>query len=172
MGLGIIKEWNCLEHGEFDGSHPICPEFGCDSKHVAREFRTAVTIGSRMVKQHDAGMKRSSELYKISNFRSAREGEAAHGGNAGRDLGTEVLWGSDIARKMPGHSLPNLMSAAQKPLVVPRRGGGEPLRLDRNNALADAATEARITARRLPQAEVAVLKGASKDVEVAKSVST
>lgn len=149
--MAVIKEFNCIEHGEFDGTHPICPSHGCDSKHVAQEFRTPVGIGTQAKKRFDAGIRRSSDMMHISNFRTAREGETAHGGNVGKELGMELLWGNDINKKM-NRPLANMIGEAQKPLVVPKRDGSGLLRLDRNNAMREAATEAGITRRRLPKA--------------------
>jgi hypothetical protein len=170
---GPIKEWVCLEHGEFEGSHAICPAEGCDSSCVNREIRTPITIGSRMVRQFDAGIRKSADDYKIRNFRTARAGEAAYGGDAARELGTEVLWGSDIQKKLPGNlGMPQLLAQAHKPLVVPKRDGSGVLRLDKNNAMREAATEARITQRRLAQAEVTVPKGGKKDEAVARVLVT
>jgi hypothetical protein len=48
-----------------------------------------------------------------------------------------------------GRSFAELTSAAAKPLVIQKKDGGE-VRHTRNNALADAATTAGITQRRLP----------------------
>src|ERR1700678_378924 len=108
--MGVMKEWRCFDHGEFDSTHPICPASGCDSRAVLREFRTAPTIGSRMVRQHHEGLKRSREMYKISNFRTARAGEAAHGGQT--DTQGRVLWG-DESRKVLGKSFAELTQTAQ-----------------------------------------------------------
>jgi hypothetical protein len=140
MSLGVIREWNCLFHGEFDGSHPICPAMGCDSAHVVREFRTAPTIGSRMVKQFEAGMKRSSDMMRINNFRTARAGEAAYGGQAEKESGLQVLWG-DQCKQALGRSFNEMVGLAAKPLTVTKADGSK-LTLTRNNGMAEAATEA------------------------------
>jgi hypothetical protein len=147
----VIKEFSCLEHGEFEGSHPICPAYGCASKSVKQEFRTAPKIRHGLTSRTDAGIRKSSDMYQISNFRSARDGEASYGGDKGKALGMEVLWGNDIQRKM-GRNFAELSSAAQQPLVVPKRDGSGNLRLDKNNAMREAATELGITRRRLPHA--------------------
>jgi len=171
MSLGVIREWSCLEHGEFEGSHPICPEHGCRSRAVVQEFRTAPTIGSRMVRQHHAGLKRSSEMMKISNFRSARAGEAAHGGNVGQN-GQKVLWGDDC-RKVLGRSFAELTTIAHKPLVVQKRDGSGEMRLDRNNAMREVATESGLTQRRVAKpGELRVLKGDARSEPVAKLITT
>jgi hypothetical protein len=135
-----------FEHGEFESSHGICPNFGCDSKHVTQEFRTPVQIRSGAMKRFDAGIKQSSQMYGINNFRSAREGEAAFGGDAGKKAGMEVLWGDKEVSKTMGVGMAQLIQKAHVPLTV--RGHT----LTRNNALREAATEAGITRRRLPRA--------------------
>ena len=146
---GILKEWNCLLHGEFDGTHPICPSMGCSSKAVVREFRTAPTIRSSGMKKFDAGIRRTADMMKLNNIRTARAGEAAYGGEAAKQTGLEVLWGSDVQRVM-GRSFAEMSSAAQRPLVVPRRDGTGSITVTRNNAMREAATEAGITRRTLP----------------------
>ncbi len=165
--MSVIKEWNCLLHGPFEGSHPICCEHGCDSKAVVREFRTPPNIGSRMLKQFDAGMKRSSDMYRIGNFRSAREGEAAYGGDAGKDNGMQVLWGEQCKRVL-GRSFAELTTMAHRPIVgdtyVPTR--------DRNNGMRDAATDIGITGRRLPKAELGVPKDDAKSIAGARAITT
>ena len=168
--MAVLKEWRCADHGEFDSTHPICPYSGCDSSFVLRELRTAPTIGSRMVKQHHEGLKRSSDMMKINNFRTAREGEAAFGGEAAKKAGMQVLWG-DESRKVLGHGFAELTQIAQKPLTVHKRDGSA-VTLTRNNGMADAATEAGITRRRVPKAgELRVPKGEARSEAAAKSIS-
>lgn len=167
--MAVIKEFRCFDHGEFEASHPICPHRGCDSKAVLREFRTAPTIGSRMVRQHHAGLKRSSEMYKIGNFRSARAGEAAHGGQSQGDM--RVLWG-DESRKVLGRSFAELTQVAQQPFRMRSHAGNE-LTLTRNNGMADMATEAGITSRRIAKpGEVRVPRGEARSEAAAKTVTS
>jgi len=149
--MAIVKEWLCLAHGPFDGSHAICPSYGCDSRAVHQEFRTPVAIRSNTMKKFDAGIKQSAQMYNISDFRTAKAGEAAYGGDKGKELGMEVLWGDNVQKKM-GRSFAELTGIAQKPLVVPKRDGSGTLRLDRNNAMREAATEMGITRRVVPRA--------------------
>ena len=166
----ILKEWACLEHGPFEGSHAICPALGCDSRAVTQEFRTPVGIRSGLTSRTDAGIRKSSDMYKISNFRSARDGEASYGGDRSKELGMEVLWGNDVQKKM-GRSFAEMSSAAQAPLVVKKRDGSGHVRLDRNNAMREAATELGITRRRMPMAaEVSGAKDTSKEAAKALTV--
>jgi hypothetical protein len=145
--VALIKEFECIEHGVFESSHPICPNFGCESRSVAQVFITPPHIGTSFVKRFDAGIRRSSDLMGGANFRSAKPGEAAFGGDVGKKLGMEVLWGQDVQKSM-GRNFAQLTQIAQQPLSVP----GTNLRLDKNNGMRDAATDVGITKRRLPPA--------------------
>lgn len=143
MALGVIKEWCCALHGEFEASHAICPADGCASTAVVREFRTAVTVGRDSTRRFDAGIRRSANMYHQSDWKSARAGEMSK-----VTTGGGVLWG-DESRKVLGRSFGELTAIAQKPLVVPKRDGSGNLTLTRNNAMREAATEAGITRRRV-----------------------
>lgn len=172
MALGVIKEFRCLDHGEFEASHAICPALGCDSRMVVREFRTAPKVGTQFVKRFDAGIKHSADMYRISDFRSAREGEAAYGGNVKDVNGNGVLWG-DQCRKVLGRSFSELSQIAQKPLVVERRDGSGAVTLTRNNALADAAESAGLTGRRLAKpGELSVAHEDKASAGIAKAITT
>ena len=176
--MGVLKEFNCLEHGEFEGSHPICPAFGCRSRAVVQEFRTPPTIGSRMVRQFEAGMKKTSDMYHIRNFRTARAGESAHGGDAGKENGMQVLWG-DSCRKVLGKSFAELTGIAQQPLVVHKRDGSGELRLERNNAMRSfandgdsAGTYQKMAKRPVAKpGELRVQKGDRKSEPIAKRIT-
>lgn len=97
----VIREYRCAEHGEFECSDPICPAPGCRSQDVTREFRTAPAVRSRMVTQHDTGIRDLSERMGGADFRSAQqEGDTAYGGH----LAGGMKWGQD-AEKFLGHTL-------------------------------------------------------------------
>jgi hypothetical protein len=162
--MAIVKEWNCLEHGEFESSHPICPNFGCDSQFVKREIRTAPGIRSATMKRFDAGIRKSADMMNLSDLRTAREGEAAYGGDAGKKLGAEVLWGDTAVRRaMNGRGFSDLVQTAQQPVTVTNRSTGEPMTYSRNNGMAEAAEAAGITRRVLPRAgEVSAAKDTPK----------
>jgi hypothetical protein len=168
--MAILKEWTCLEHGPFEGSHPICFHYGCDSRAVKQEFRTPVSIRHGLTSRTDAGIRKSVDMYALGNVRSARDGEASYGGDKGKELGMEVLWGNDVQRKM-GRSFAELSSAAAQPLVVPKRDGSGSVRLERNNAMREAATDLGITRRRIPHAaEVSGDKATPKEAAKALTV--
>lgn len=150
--MAVIKEFCCVEHGDFEGSHPICPGMGCCSDEVTRVFRTAPSISKGKFKRFDASTRRSADMMGISNFRSTREGEVSFAGRASqesKDLGMEVLWGNDVEKKM-GKSFAGLTSLAQQPLNVKTKSGDKVL--TRNNAMAEMATEAGLTSRAVPKA--------------------
>ena len=149
--MAVLKEFSCIEHGPFEGSHPICPASGCDSSAVSQEFRTAPTIGSGFVKRFDAGIRKSSDMMGGKNFRTARAGEAAYGGDAAKETGLGVLWG-DESRKVLGRSFAELTQVAAKPLEVRKRDGSGTIRMDRNNGMREAVAATGLTGRRLPRA--------------------
>lgn len=165
--MAVVHDWECIEHGAFEGSHPICPNFGCESRSVVKVFLKAPGYVSGKTRRTDAGLRKSADMYKIGNFKSVRQGEVAFDGRADKNLGQEVLWGNDVQKKM-GHSFSELTSIAQKPLEVP----GTNLRLDKNNGMRDAANEIGITKRKLPAAgEVIAYRGEKGAKSAAESVA-
>ena len=168
--MAVMKEWSCLEHGEFERTHPICPAHGCKSKFVTQEFRTAPMIRSGAMKRFDAGIKKSADMMRINNFRTARAGEAAFGGEAAKAAGTELLWG-DASKKVLGQNFAQMIAQAARPLEVKNKAG-ETLRITENNGMREAATEAGITRRSVPRAgEVAVEPSDTKGVTKAKALA-
>lgn len=139
--MAVLAEWECALHGVFECTHPCCPAFNCDSSQVKRVFVTPPHIGSQTLKRFDKGIKRSAEMYGISNFRTAREGEAAYGGG-----GNGVLWGDQIQKTL-GVDMSALQAAAQRPFKVPGRNEV----LTNNNPMREVATELGITKRVLPK---------------------
>lgn len=116
--MSVLKEWCCIAHGDFDASHPICPCDGCDSSEVTRVFRTAPSLSKGKYKRFDQGLRKSSEMMGIDNFKTAKEGESAFAGR-GTDAppGSEVLWGGDAQKKL-GMAFPALTEMAKRPLNV------------------------------------------------------
>jgi hypothetical protein len=148
--MSVLKEWRCIEHGEFESSHPICPASGCESKGVAREFRTAPTIGSSFRKRFDAGIRRTSEMMGGANFRTARAGDTAFGGDVGREKGLNLLWGNESQRVL-GRSFAELTQIAARPLDIKKRDGSVE-RFERNNAMRETVTSMpTLTRSRLPK---------------------
>jgi len=89
--MPVIHEWECKEHGTFEGSHPICPNWGCKSDKVTKVFLTPRGIMSGTTKATDASVRRTAEQYGQSDFKSAkREGDSSKAGNQG----DQVLWGN------------------------------------------------------------------------------
>lgn len=103
----IIKEWKCPLHGSFDGSHAICPAYGCDSDGVEREYRTAPGIKSDSTKLTDAGFRRTADVYGLSDMNN-KDGQAV----AGHE-GSQAIWGAD---KLPSYG--NMLEQAKAPLTV------------------------------------------------------
>jgi hypothetical protein len=150
-----MKEWSCFEHGPFDGTHSICPSYGCDSAHVTQEFRTPIGIGTDFRKRFDAGMRKSADMYQTNNWKSAKAGDTSFEGRADPTLGQKLLWG-DESKKVLGRSFSELTQIASKPLL----GAGGEVIMTRNNGMQEAANVAGITRRRIPQAhEVSAHRG-------------
>lgn len=144
--MAVIKEWRCAAHGDFEGSHPICPALGCMSESVERVFLTAPAqrSGNDATARFDAGIKRTVDGMRLGNLRSARPGETSFAGRAQQEGSRgSVLWGSDIQKTL-GRSMAQLAQSAAQPL----NGQDVP-----NSGMRAAATEAGITARRTPVAE-------------------
>lgn len=153
-----MKEWRCVDHGDFVGTHPICPAMGCQSKRVERVFLTPPRIGNVQHKRFDAGMRNTADRMGIGNWNDARQGESSF---SGRGVpGTEVLWGNDI-QKVSGKSMQDLVNQAQSPLSVQRSDGSVDT-LTENNALRQVALESGITMNRIPVAERTVHKADQK----------
>ena len=69
----IIKEWNCLAHGAFDGpslddgANPPCPH-GCGNSMVERSFRTAPSIQSQGYRNINASFKSLAAEHGLTNM--------------------------------------------------------------------------------------------------------
>lgn len=135
--MATIKEWRCALHGEFEGSHPICPHQPCDSAQVEREIRTAPKIATEMVRRHHRGMDRTAEIYALTDFRTAREGEVSKPPYES-EFGTSLMWSDECQEKL-GMSMPMMMPGDAK--TGAQRLGD----LATNNGMAAAATAAGIT---------------------------
>lgn len=166
--MAVLKEWRCAIHGDFDSTHPLCPNFGCESEQVERIFKTPVGTRSDATRRFDAGIRKSADMMGISNFKSAKGGDTSFAGRAAEEnetIGSRVLWGDEIAKPVNqgGLGVPfnQLTMQAQQPLVVNRADGSQ-VSLTSNNAMAEAATEMGVTARRIPKAaEISVASGDS-----------
>jgi hypothetical protein len=106
--MGIIHEWFCAEHGEFEATHAICPALGCRSREVVKEIRTPRAVGTGLAKRTDAGLRRTAEAYGQSDFKSAKEGESSKANNQA----AQVLWG-DEATKVLGRPLTQAFAPSQ-----------------------------------------------------------
>jgi hypothetical protein len=117
----IIKEWQCATHGFFEATHPICPGNNCDSDHVERAFITPVGISKGKYAAFDRGLRESAERMGIRNFKTVRGEEVSFGGRAAQEnatLGTEVLWGDQVGKKM-GRPMEQQIAQAATPLHLP-----------------------------------------------------
>jgi hypothetical protein len=155
--MAVMKEWKCAAHGHFEGTHPICPALNCSSDRVERAFVTPVSISKGRYASFERGMRNTAERMGISDFRSARAGDVSFAGR-GQDapLGTEVLWGNEVARHpgMGGRTFANLTQQAAQPLTVAGVDPEVDPYLSINNGMRAAATTLGVTKRVLPPAEL------------------
>jgi len=149
--MSVIREWKCSTHGCFEGSHPICPELGCDSSDVERVFLTPVGISKGKYQRFENGLRQTADRMGISNWKTAREGESSFAGRG--PVGSEVLWGNDIEKVM-GQPMAAQMAAASAPLNVPGKDPSKDPYLTVNNGMRYAANEIGLTRNNLPRAEV------------------
>lgn len=152
--MPIIHEWFCAQHGEFEGSHPICPHLGCDSAEVVKEHRTPPKLKSDTTKRTDAGLKRTAEMYGQSNFKSAREGESSKANSRADGM----LWG-DQAAQFIGKPL---TQAHQEVAYTFKDKEGKAQQWVDRGGMRTVASEVGITQRVLPAAEVTIHEKDSK----------
>ena len=103
-----LHDWFCADHGDFEGSHPICPAFGCESEDVIKVFRKAPGIISGNTRNTDRTFRSLSDSTGQTNFRTAYPGESAH--VDAKPEGIRSLWGADAARQYGGVDIPRLMT--------------------------------------------------------------
>lgn len=89
--MAVWHDWFCAEHGDFEGSHPICPNYGCESKEVIRVYKKAPGFKSDMTKRTDAGLRGIADSYHLSDLKSGKEGDVTKP----RLQGEQVLWGKE-----------------------------------------------------------------------------
>ncbi|HUP07665.1 MAG TPA: hypothetical protein VMU47_10970 [Caldimonas sp.] len=100
----ILNDYKCPKHGEFEGSHPICPAMGCDSEGVVKIFKKAPGVKSDSTKRFDEGLKKSADMYRQTDWKSAKDGESAKAHNRA----AELKWGGEAAEllgKSPGEAV-------------------------------------------------------------------
>lgn len=116
--MSVIKEFRCDKHGDFTGSHPICTAMGCRSEKVERVFLTPVGIKSEFVTRHEKGIKELAAAYGQTDFKSARAGEAS----IKHPVGSELLWGTDVKKKL-GMDMGQLTAQTAQPFTVTKADG-------------------------------------------------
>lgn len=148
--MAVIKEWECLEHGYFEGSHPICPNSGCDSSTVDRAFLTPPGIRSSFMKNFDAGIRQTADGLNQTNFHSAARGEIAHT----RPNQGQVLWGAQ-GEALLGKSL----TQVERPTFQIADDQGRPRQWTDRGGLKIVANETPLLNKTLPNAEVSAVRG-------------
>lgn len=72
--MGVMKEYFCFAHGEFEAEQPVCPA-GCTT-NIEREYRTAPAARSGKTKATDAALERLAQRFGYSDL-SNRGGSVA-----------------------------------------------------------------------------------------------
>ena len=110
--MGVLHDYKCKKHGEFEASHPICPAMGCASEHVDIVFKKAPGLIGARTKNFDRGMKDTATQMGLLDFRSTKgeESSFAHSQAGG------MLWGNQAASYFGG--VEQMAQAATAPLVV------------------------------------------------------
>jgi len=142
--LSVLKEWECKKHGHFEGSHAICPKLGCNSQNVQRVFLTPVGLKSDFVKRHEQGITKLAAAYGQTDFKTAKAGEAS----IKHPVGSELLWGNDVKKKL-GMDMGQLTAQTAQPFTVTKANGQKETV---PHGMRLAATELGITQRVLPPA--------------------
>ena len=99
--MPVVKSYKCEAHGYFDGwdDDNACPTCGEASRQV---FIKPFSIRSARTKKADQTLKGLAADYKMTNIKSAREGESQagtfrHGGSSAPPQprpGDAVMWGN------------------------------------------------------------------------------
>ena len=105
--MAVLHDWFCADHGDFEGSHPICPVMGCESEEVVKVFRKAPGIIHGSTRSTDALVREASARCGVTNFRTALPGESSR---VMESNGTRGYWGGDELKRETGVDLASLMS--------------------------------------------------------------
>jgi hypothetical protein len=126
---------------------------GCDSENVVRDFRTPVGISKGQYSRFDRGLRKTADMMRIDNWKTARSGETAFAGRGGdAPIGTEVLWGAKAVEQKMGVPFATQMAAAARPLAVDRPETDPYVRV--NSGMRAAANTLGVTKQVLPPAEI------------------
>ena len=140
---------------------------GCLSENVTREFRTPVSLSKGQYNRFDRGLRKTADMMGVSNWKTARPGESSFAGRGvDAPLGTEVLWGNEVAKHpaMGGRSFAALTAEAARPLdtsqlsLSPEKAAVDPF-VRVNSGMRAAATTLGVTRKSLPPAEITAVKG-------------
>jgi hypothetical protein len=161
--MSVIKEWKCPIHGTFEGSHPICPGYGCISEGVERVFLTPVGISQGKYSRFEAGLRETANRMNIRDWKSAqREGDSGYRGRAAEaqndaaalKAGQPVmLWGQKAIQETMGVSMAAQMAAAAAPLNVKSKQPNDPY-LRVNNGMRATANTTHVFDHAAPPAEL------------------
>jgi hypothetical protein len=101
--MGVMKEWYCAGHGEFEAEEPVCPS-GCKGSFITREFRSAPGYKSVKTKFTDQGMRTIANDYGLTDM-SNRHGRSVMENQRKPKQEVAPSWKSDqIQHAAPGFS--------------------------------------------------------------------
>lgn len=107
-----LHDWQCPVHGDFEGSHPICPALGCLSEDVIKVYRKAPSIGTARTRRVDRTLRGLAEAHGLSDM-SNRDGQSVAGSS------DRMLWGSQADTLLPvALRGQNLFAAAKTPTIM------------------------------------------------------
>jgi hypothetical protein len=72
--MAVLKEWSCAAHGEFEAYEGVCP-YGCSSRFVKREIRTAPAIRHGKTNNTDNLTKQLAADFSLPDI-STRDGDS------------------------------------------------------------------------------------------------
>lgn len=165
--MSVIKEFRCALHGDFEGSHPICPHYGCTSDDVQRVFLTPPAISKGKYSRFEAGLRDTANRMNIRDWRSAhregdvsfrgRQAEAMNDADALKQGQPVMLWGQKHIQETMGVSMAAQMQAAAAPLRLETKTPNDPY-LRVNNGMRATANTTKVFNNATPPAELTIHK--------------
>ena len=76
--MGVLKDYKCAVHGYFENTEDSCIAEGCDEE-VMVVFLQAPNMISANTKKNDKTLNQLAMDFKMTNMKSAREGESQSG---------------------------------------------------------------------------------------------
>lgn len=104
-----LYDWQCPIHGDFEGSHAICPEMGCLNEDIIKVYRKAPGIVTARTRRVDRTVRQLASEHGLSDLNNR------HGQAAARPADS-MLWGNQSDTLLPAALRgQGLFSAAKTP---------------------------------------------------------